>query len=225
MSRSLRRQRTRNFLSDEIHFDPGGWHRGVRDVVPGVCDGYATFAWDVTMTERVFHVCDTLATGLITGVTTMASVLLASVRPYDSGDVLWLTLLPAIGAAFTFSGAVLLNPRPETRNIVIGRAFFGAFVGITMPGLSVEIVPNVIPESWGWIVKLLQFPLALIGMGGVAALAGYVLSRPFCARLYERSDAIAAAQVKKIEELAKGPNNTVIVLDPGKVTRNPPSEK
>jgi hypothetical protein len=175
------------------------------------------------MHDRLFHVCDALAVVIGATVTTAATAVMGVVRPYNPEDQLWQTLLPLIGATLTSLGAVLLNPQSETRKIVMGRAAFGFFAGIVSPSLFIAILPNVIPESWLWMVEVLRWPGALILVGGVVSYTFYVLSRPFCARAYERADAIAKAQVKRLERLAQGPNNTVIVVDPQRMPGKPPS--
>ncbi len=172
--------------------------------------------------DRFFHTLDTIITALGATLPAMSTMLLATVHPYDPKDALFQTLLPLIGAIITALGAFWLNPQAETRPIVAGRALFGILAGTAAPSV-IGITPNLIPESWGWIVIAMSWPGSLVIMGGVLSFVAYVLSRPFCFNAYERAGAIARAQVKRLEQLAQGPHNTVIVLDPNKL-KEPPAE-
>lgn len=168
------------------------------------------------MHDRLFHAVDTLM-GAIATITVSSVAAVTTTRSYDPDDQLFQTLLPLVGVVLVAAGAVLLNPQVEKRNIVMGRAFIASFFGLISPSITIAIAPNVLPDIMFWVVDVMKFPVALIGMGGVATGISYILSRPFFARAYERADAIAIEQLRRIEELAKGPNNTVVVLDPTKV--------
>lgn len=177
------------------------------------------------MTDRLYHVLDTALATLLTGVTAACTAVIATIPTVNTQDwqqQLLVLLLSFIGSLVTFCGAVMLNPQQEHRKIVIGRAAFALFFGAVAPSIAMEITPNLLPEGWMWMMKVLSHPASVLAAGGIVAMAVYVISRPFCFRLYDRADAMAAAQVKRIEEFAKGPHNTVIVLDPAKMPAEPP---
>lgn len=86
----------------------------------------------------------------------------------------------------------MLNPVVETRRIIIGRALIGLIFGTATPSVLVEIFPS--------LRSLAYVPAALFLGGAVIATVFYVLSRPFFAHLYRRSDSIAAAGMDAIEK-------------------------
>lgn len=177
------------------------------------------------MPERLFHACDTVAAAAGAIVTSAGAAMIAVIRPYDPDDQLWQTLLPLIGVTLVAAGAVLLNPATETRKIVIGRSVIGGFFGWISPSICIAIAPNILPEWAMWIVEVLRWPMAMIGMGGVITGIAYILSRPFFARAYERADAIAQDQIDRLQKLAQGPNNTVVVVSPEIIPKSNVTEK
>jgi hypothetical protein len=162
--------------------------------------------------ERLYHVCDAVAAAVMTVVPAVVAVIVS--QPYDPEAQLAQTLLPLIGAVLMGAGVIMLNPGVETRRIVLGRSFIAGFFGVISPSLAIAILPNVLPEWALWAVEVMKWPMALVGMGGIISGVFYILSRPFFARAYERADAIAQAQVDRLQKLAQGPNNTVMVISP-----------
>lgn len=169
------------------------------------------------MHDKLSHVSDVLIAGFTTVLTATGTAVVAAMKPFDTQEEALRLLLPFIGAFVTCTGAWLLNPQPEHRKIVAGRAVIGLFCGIVSPSIAIEITPNLLPDGWMWMVSILSKPASLLAAGGIVAFTFYILSRPFFSKAYQRADAIAAAQVKRLEDLVKGPSNTVIVLDPSKL--------
>ncbi len=165
--------------------------------------------------ERLFHSCDTIVGAVATATTTAITAMLATTgRPYNPEDQLWQTLLPLIGCILVGAGALLLNPQTDTRKIVFGRAVIGGFFGWVSPSIAIAIGPNILPEWALWIVDVMRWPMAMIAISGVVTGIGYILSKPFFARAYDRADAISKAQVERIEKALKGPQNTVVIVNP-----------
>jgi hypothetical protein len=168
--------------------------------------------------ERLYHVLDLVLACAATVITASTAACLATVKPFDAQEQLWILLLPLIGAVMMFSGAVLLNPQQEHRRIVIGRAAIALFFGTVTPSIGLAVTPNLLPSGWLWICDVMSQPAALLATGGVVGSIVYVLSRPFFERLYERADAIVVEQVRRIEDLAKQHSATaVVVVDPTKI--------
>lgn len=94
-----------------------------------------------------------------------------------------LFLLPLIGALIFSGGAIMLNPAPETRRIVMGRAAISLAMGATLPSILGLLHPAV--------EATLIHPSVLFLLGGLIGMLCYTISRPFFARLYDRSGALA----------------------------------
>jgi hypothetical protein len=100
-----------------------------------------------------------------------------------------LLLLPLIGSMFASGAAILLNPEPETRRIVIGRSIIALVIGIAGPQL--------LGMAWDKFDATTIKPVILLLIGFVFAAVAYILSRPFFAQAYARSSATAAELLRR----------------------------
>lgn len=141
-------------------------------------------------------VLDTLVGGITVVTTAMATALLTITTAPVASEELQLLLLPLIGALIASGGMIMLNPTPETRRIVIGRAVFSLFLGTVSPQITALALP-----SWA---TFLSHPVVLLAAGGVLSMIFYALSRPFTERLYVRSKDIADAAVSRAENALVG---------------------
>lgn len=109
-----------------------------------------------------------------------------------------LLLMPLIGAVVIMGGAVMLNPAMETRKITIGRALFGFLFGVGGPSALSSIL-----EYWAMIglQKLMLAPGVLLFEGAAIAWVAFWLSKPFCRGFYERADAMANREIRRLERL------------------------
>lgn len=154
------------------------------------------------MPHKTLMYFDTIGAAVATLVTTMSSwLLILTAQPGDVEELKQL-LLPLIGAMIVSIGMVMLNPVPEVRRIVVGRAVFALFLG--------TLTPQLISLWFTGLTPILSHAVPLLGAGGIAGAFFYVLSLPFCARLYSRSEAIAAAAVQKAEEKFVGTVRDVV---------------
>lgn len=126
----------------------------------------------------------------VTVVAAVTQIVLGTVS--DPEGELRLLLLPLLGAVLSSGGVIMLNPKPETRRIVIGRSIFALLAGVLAP----QIVALVHPSLASVAVK----PAVLVLLGALFAVLGYVLSKPFCKHLYARAEGIAQRGVDELEE-------------------------
>lgn len=147
------------------------------------------------MTNHIPHVLDSIVLAAATVVTAASSLILGQAAAEQSAE-LQMLLLPLVGALLMSGAAIMLNPQPETRRIVIGRAMIALFLGTLTPQIISVIHP-----------KLAEFsskPVFLLMVGGLSAGIFYVLSKPFFGELYKRADRIAARGADRLEDkLAK----------------------
>ena len=104
-----------------------------------------------------------------------------------------LLLIPLIGALIASGGFIMLNPNPETRRIVIGRAMFAVFSGVAAPQVLSAVHPS--------LAALSSKPMPLLMAGGIIAGITYVLSKPFATGFYNRSERIAARELDRLEKV------------------------
>lgn len=146
--------------------------------------------------QHIPHCVDVIVIGGSTLVTTLSSVLLAQA---PAGSVaqsleLQLLLLPLIGSLIISGGMIMLNPKPETRRVTIGRAVFALFFGVMVP----QVVGLLHPSLHEVAVR----PAVLVLAGGCISGLVYVLSKPFTRELYERAEGHAKKTVDALEERA-----------------------
>lgn len=145
--------------------------------------------------DRPYHVMDTIITAGGALVIAAANLLLATESVTHEVSELRILLIPFMGAVVASGGAILLNPKVETRNIVIGRAMIALLVGSAGPAAI-----GAFFDSTNWLWKT---PAILLLAGAAIAGIAYVLSRPFFNNLYSRSDAIAKREIRRIEQMTR----------------------
>lgn len=145
------------------------------------------------MNHPFCHIGDVLAV--------FATVLGATIVPMLLGSALnsdlLLLLLPLLGSLLMTGAAILLNPEPETRRIVMGRSIIAVLFGVACPQVLAMAYPKFDPET----VK----PMILVIVGSLGALATYVLSRPFFAQAYRRSGILAKLAANELARRANLP--------------------
>lgn len=134
-------------------------------------------------------ILDSLVFAITTICAAATNALLAEAPATDLHE-LRLLLLPFIGALVASGGMIMFNPEPETRRIVIGRSIFALFAGACGPSIAGMIHP---------VMEQLRPVAMLVSGAGIAGLV-FVLSRPFCRKLYERADRLAERQLDIIED-------------------------
>lgn len=107
-----------------------------------------------------------------------------------------LVLMPLISGVLVTGALILLNPKPETRRIVIGRALIALGSAVVCPQMLQYIHPS--------LAAFAQKPFPLLFLGAVITALSYVLSRPFCGGLYRRAGAVAEYQLDALEAKARG---------------------
>lgn len=135
---------------------------------------------------------DGVVTFMLAAVPAIAARLLLVTEPTADIEELKLLLVPLIGALISSGGMIMLNPSPETRRIVIGRAIFALLFGCATPQLLTLLHPAIAAFS--------RHPVVLLLGGGLAAMVFFAISKPFTNRLIIRSGAIADEAEKRLEE-------------------------
>jgi Na+/phosphate symporter len=148
------------------------------------------------MNHPLGHVLDTAIVAVQSITVAAAALLLNSPQPGDAEVVantleLQFLLLPLIGSAFVSGGLIMLNPNPETRQVIIGRGIFALFFGVLIPQVLGLVVPSV--------KELSMKPAVLVLAGGVVAGFVFVVSKPFVVRLFEKSGGMAKRLADKVE--------------------------
>lgn len=152
-----------------------------------------------------------IASSMLAAQVVMTYMLLTA-APLDRISVLEWTLLPGLGAMAVAVGAFCFNTQPEIRRVVLGRSVFTLFGGI--------IGARMLSMTHPWIQDLLADPFLKIGIGGVLGFSAWMISKPFCARAYERApfaariaaDAIEARVAEKVA--CKVAEKAAIVAEP-----------
>lgn len=119
-----------------------------------------------------------------------------------STDELKLLLVPLIGALIASGGMIMLNPKPETRKIVVGRSLIALFLA--------TISPQIFALWFTSTAVFLSHPVVLLGVGGVGAMIYYACSLPFCTGLYSRSAAFSKIALDKTEGVLLGKVGDVV---------------
>lgn len=139
------------------------------------------------------HALDLIVVTLASIVPGVGALLLSQAQTSESHIIeTQLLLLPLIGALLVSGGFILLNPKPETRRIVIGRSIFAVFLGVVLP----QVVGMFHPALAAAAIR----PAVLLLAGGVISGLAYVMSKPFVQGLYERAEGEAKAQLDKLQE-------------------------
>lgn len=145
------------------------------------------------MPHRIAHTLDTLITFGSIMLTASAGVLLNDPEHSASNAVeVQLLLLPLIGSSFACGALILLNPAPETRRIVIGRAIAALLFGVTLP----QVIGMLHPSLEHLSVK----PVVLVLSGALFSSIAYVLSKSFTREMYARADGIAKREAERLEK-------------------------
>lgn len=144
------------------------------------------------------YALETAFAGVVTLAASASSLLLAQVdvaptsQVIESAMELRMIMVPLIGGIIMMLGAVFLNPTIETNHVKVGRACFGVFAAV------------IAPQMIGWFHPTLKNvgtnPFMLLAVGGVAALLGFVFSRPAVHGIYNRSGRLAEKALDKAEQ-------------------------
>jgi hypothetical protein len=149
------------------------------------------------MPHRLAYLMESFAAALASLGVAASSFLLgqvdvsASPAVIESAMEMRLISVPLIGGVLTMLGAVFLNPSAETANIKIGRACFGVFVCLVAPQVLAMVHPS--------LKDVTTRPLLLLGIGGLAALAGFIFSRPAVVGIYRRSGRLSEEALDRAE--------------------------
>lgn len=147
------------------------------------------------MSPHVPHALDSIVAMIVPAMVATTTVLLTEPAPgsVEAVQEMRLLLLPLLGATLFSFIMVLLNPKPETRRITIGRAVAALVFGVMAPQILAMFHPALAAIS----LK----PVMLVLIGGLTASLLWVLSRPFVAQMYERAEGIAAREAERLESL------------------------
>ncbi len=147
------------------------------------------------MTHPIYSLVDTIMVSVMSTCAAISAWLIFATAAPGDYEELKLLLLPLIGGMIVSGGMIMLNPTPETRRIVIGRAAIALFLASCTPQIGAILFP-----SWA---NLLSHPIILFGSGGVLSLFFYAMSRPFAETLYQRSKALSNTAMDEIERVAR----------------------
>lgn len=149
------------------------------------------------MSHPIHCISDVLITHFAMLAAGAASLLLEGASgPVAADEIeMRIVLLPLMGATFVSGALIMLNPQPETRRIVIGRAILALFFGVVVPQLLGAINP--------WFLQFAKKPMPLLFAGGLIAGITYIMSKPFTRELYRRAEGKAKELVDKLEEKTK----------------------
>lgn len=128
----------------------------------------------------VCHIPDILAVFATVITATVAPLIVADAEPNSK---LLLLLLPLLGSLIMTGAAILLNPEPETRRIVIGRSIIAVLFGVA--------APQILAMFWGKFNPKVIEPVLLVIVGSIFAFVAYIGSRPFFNEAYKRSAMLA----------------------------------
>ncbi|MDB6118399.1 MAG: hypothetical protein JWO08_2180 [Verrucomicrobiaceae bacterium] len=149
------------------------------------------------MPHRLFHVTETCLALITSLCATAGGHLMLAEAALNEPDELRLLLLPLIGALIISGGLIMLNPAPETRRIVIGRAMIALFCGAIGP----QVIALVHPSLGG----IIHHPALLLAAGAIIGGVVIVLSKPFAEAFYQRSQRLAEQELDRLEQKF-GPN-------------------
>lgn len=140
-----------------------------------------------------------------------SSLILADAPPPQQFALQWF-LLPLLGSLAASVAAIFLNPAPEARKIVLARSICAVVVGTAVP----KVVSLIHPATRELALDPAVAFIAGFGFG----VLGYVLSRPFMTKLYERSGDIAS----DLEAMAEKKVTSVTVTKSETKTTIPPQQ-
>jgi len=158
------------------------------------------------------HPISEIASIGFTLMTYIASGLILAEAPAPQQFALQWFLLPLLGALAASVAAIFLNPAPEARKTVLARSICGVVVGTAVP----KVVSLIHPAIRELALDPAMAFLAGFGFG----VLGYVLSKPFMVRLYERSGDIAS----DLEAIAEKKITSVTVTKSETTTSTPPQQ-
>lgn len=151
---------------------------------------------------------ETVLTVFATLIVTAMTPLVFAATP--NSDLL-IFILPLLGALLMAGAAILLNPAPETRRIVIGRSIIAILFGVT--------TPQAIPFFHSNFDPLKTPPIILAFIGAISAFVPYMLSRPFFNQAYAKSEAVAKnLQDELVKRVSLG---VISELKPDVARKNP----
>lgn len=140
------------------------------------------------MNHPACHLADAIVTATAS-IATIAPLLAAT-----PNSELLLLLLPLLGSVLMSGAAIMLNPEPETRKIVIGRSIIALLFGVTAPQLLGMFFERFDPVQ----IK----PAVLVLLGAAFAFVAYIVSRSFFSQAYSRAAALAKIAADEIERRA-----------------------
>jgi hypothetical protein len=138
------------------------------------------------------HLGHTLDTVILSTVTLAVSASAVVMEPSDDIE-LRLVLLPLIGGVIVSGSLIMLNPQPETRRIVIGRALIALFLSV--------VLPQTLGYFFPVLAAMVRKPMPLLMAGGVISGLTYVISKPFTRELYNRAEGVAKKQADRLERM------------------------
>lgn len=147
----------------------------------------------------MFSGVDTVVTTVMVASTSAATLMVTTPATTDE---LRLLLVPLIGAVISSGGMIMLNPKPETRQIVVGRSLIALFLA--------TITPQIFALWFTSTATFLSHPVVLLGAGGMGAMVYYACSLPFCAGLYSRSATFSKLAIDKAEGVLLGKVGDVV---------------
>lgn len=138
------------------------------------------------------YITGTMSEAVVSTVT-LAGLIIARLVFMDGSDeesvmaMRWF-LLPLLGSMVASCGAILLNPNPEDKRVVVGRSIFSMAMGTAIPKVASLIISK---DTWPWLAGVYVDPAVIFMMGFFIATAVYILSRPFVQKFYDKSDGIS----------------------------------
>lgn len=145
------------------------------------------------MPHRLMHPLSEIAlTGFSLLAAASSGLLMADTAPPAQQFALQWFLLPLLGALCAAVCAMLLNPSPEARKIVLARSIFGVVMGCG--------IPKIISLFHPALKELSLDPAITFLSGFLVCMLAYVVSRPFVEKLYDRSGAIANELEQHVEQ-------------------------
>ena len=115
-------------------------------------------------------------------------------------------LMPLLGSLLSSASAMLMNPRPEARKVVIARSIFSIVVGTCVP----KVISMFHPAIKDWAVDPAISFLAGFGI----CMFAYIISRPFVEKLYGNADGMGEHLANQIEKKQKLLGNSCCTFCP-----------
>lgn len=140
---------------------------------------------------HVMHPISEIAVLGLSLISAVASpLLLADAAPAQQFALMWL-LLPLLGSLCSSVCAMLFNPNPEARKIVMARCVFAVVFGTGIP----KILSMIHPALRDWALD----PVFTFLAGFVIAMVCYICARPLVEKLFARSGDYADRAVDLVE--------------------------